>query len=184
MRGHVGTVRADLVVPFRGHEEEDADYRDRADDGVGVGGGHGRAADEATFVDGRNNAGRGRGVGGDRKIAAAAAATAFAGAVASAAATTTKPACTIIISTTTPHQTIIGTAAVHDNDDETPLRGAGGTRLLQGRDDELGQGTDSFQHQLHGVRYHTRPHRDGGREVGEEGGRPFGQGEHIQTANE
>ena len=41
-------------------------------------------------------------------------------------------------------------------------------------------GLDSFQRQLRGVWYHTGPHRDGGREVDEEG-RPFGQGEQTET---
>ena len=113
MRRHVGTVRADPVVPPRGHEEEDADNRDRTDNGVGDGGGHGHAA-KATVVAGRNT-GRGFG-GGDRKIAA----TAFAGAVESAA-TTTKPACAIIEATTA--QTT--RTAVHDNNDKTSLRRCG-----------------------------------------------------------
>ena len=138
---------------------------------VGVGRGHGHAAEAA--VSGGRDAGRDRSGGRGRKGAAAAA-----GAFESAA-TTAKPALPIIATTT--DQTI-GTA-VNDNNDETPLRGAGRAGLLQGRDHELGQGTDSFQHQLHRVQYHTGPHRDGGGEVDEEG-RPFGESERTETANQ
>jgi hypothetical protein len=180
----------DIVVSLGGHTEEDANDRDRPNDGIGFGCRFGRAVD-ATIVVVYGGGGGGRDVGwieSDRCWTGAGA-TSIVGADARTTTSTAESPRVNIATTTTTIITqcsiprIVVQTAVDDNHDETTVRGAGDTRFLQGGDDELGQGTDRVQHQLHGVRYHTGPHRIGGR-GDEEEGQTIGEGEHIETIND